>query len=235
MKKQWRGCIRGDKMVMGLLAKLLMTKQLRFEKGQIELRDIHLTLVPSFFIGELTQYFLKENRLRQLYLISWLWGFRLVGQVVRDFNLNTPAKVYNWGMELAEAMGIGIYKTCDYEPGRYTHFIISLNPYTEYLKGLKTGMPVDHFIAGCMGGGGCHVHGQLCQNIELKCQTKGDAHCEFLTGTEDELKSRGLWDITQERYQLDEILPMQKRYYDAFFKNEDEGLTSKIIGEALKL
>ena len=222
-------------MALGLLAKLLMTRQLRFEGGQIELKNIHMTLVPTFFIGELTRYFYNEKQMPQLYLLSWLWGFKLVGKVKEQFNLDTPSKVYNLGMNLAEAMGIGLYKTYEYQPGKYTHFIIANNPFLKFLKGMKTTEPIDYFISGCMAGGGCFVHQQLTQNIETKCRQRGDPHCEFLTGTEDELKKRGLWDEVRRRYILDKIYPLQKRFYDAFFEKKEDEVLEEIIEEALKI
>jgi len=217
-------------MVMGLLAKLLMTQQLKFGDGVIALKDIHMTLVPAFFIGELTKYFLDEKKLPEFYLISWLWGFVLVGQVKTKFALKTPAQVYSLGMELGEAMGIGLYKTHDYLPGRYTHFIINNNPYTRYMGDVEKKEPLDYFIAGSMAGGGCHVHDQLCQNIELKCTLRGDDVCEFITGTEKELKDRGLWEETVQRYGLEKIYPLQKKFYE----NYSEGNEAKLMDEILK-
>jgi len=85
--------------------------------------------------------------------------------------------------------------------------------------------PVDIFIAGCMGGGGCHVHNALCQNVETECKAAGGAKCDFLTGTEKELKNRKLWNIAVRRYKLKEILPLQEE----IFKNYKEGKTSEIL------
>jgi len=222
-------------MALGLLAKLIMTRQLRFEDGQIELKGIRMTLVPAFFVGELTRYFYDQKRLYRLYLLSWLMGFKLVGMIKEQFNLDTPSKVYNFGMDLAEAEGIGLYKTYDYMPGRYTHFVIADNPFLKYLKDVNTDEPIDYFISGGMGGGGCFVHQQLTQNIETKCILRGDAHCDFLTGTEDELKKRGLWDEVRRRYILDKIYPLQKRFYDAFFEKKEDEVLEEIIEEALKI
>lgn len=216
-------------MVMGLLAKLLITHQLKMEKGVISVKDITMTLIPSFFVGELTKYFLKEKKLPRLYLLSWYWGYVLVRQVRDKFGLKTPDEIYRLGMDLGEAMGIGLYKTHDYYPGRYTHFVIPNNPYLKYLITEKGKGPVDHFISGCMGGGGCLVHDSVCQNIELKCKLAGQEHCEFLTGTEKELKKRGLWDAVVERYDLDQIYPLQKE----IFKNYSEGREAELLDSVM--
>jgi len=100
-------------MVLGLLMKMLMTKQLKFEGGNISLKNITMTLMPSFLTAEITKYFMKENNMPKLYLLSWYWGFVLVKQVDQKFNLKKSDEIYSLGMELGEAMGIGIYTLCN--------------------------------------------------------------------------------------------------------------------------
>jgi hypothetical protein len=200
-------------MVMGLLLKLMMTKQLKFEGGEISLKDIHMTLLPTSFVGELSKYFALTKKLPEFYMLSWMWNYVLCGQIAVDYKLDTPDKIYSFGMNLGEAMGIGIYKTHDYYPGRYTHFVIKNNPFLKYISKKDIEGPLDYFIAGTMAGGGCHVHGEVCQNVEVKCRGLGDSVCDFLTGKEKELKDRKLWDIAYKRYDLDRIYPMQKKFH----------------------
>ncbi len=206
-------------MVMGLLTKLLLTKKLKFENGLISLEGMKLNLLPSMFTSEIMRYHIKENSLWKLYMMSWLWGFAIVHKSIKEFNLKTPEEIYRVGMDLGEALGIGIYKTHDYYPGRYTHFSIKNNPFLENMKLTeKTKEPIDYFVSGAMAGGGCFVHDAVCQNIEIKCMAMGHDVCEFLTGTEKELKDRGLWDIAKERYKLNKIYALQ----DDIFKNYNE-------------
>ncbi|MEW6294955.1 MAG: hypothetical protein AB1467_01510 [Candidatus Diapherotrites archaeon] len=218
-------------MVMGLLAKLLMTKQLRFEDGVISLKDINLTLLPSFFIAELTKYYKKENNMSKFYFISWYWGYVLVRTVKERFKLDTPDHVYSLGMDLGEAMGLGLYKTHDYFPGRYTHFVIKTNPILKYFKNEKIDVPIDYFVSGAMAGGGCLVHNSVCQNVETKCMHKGDAECDFLTGTEKELKDRGLWDTAVKRYDLDKYYPLQKEIFNNYNEANEVQLLDSIINK----
>ncbi len=217
-------------MVMGLLAKLLLTKQLQFKDGLISLKDLTMTLLPSVFIGELTEYFVNQKKIPKLYMLSWFWGFILVKKVKEDFKLKTPEDVYTLGMDLGEALGIGLYKTHDYYPGRYTHFVITNNPYLKYLSAKKyKGHKVDHFISGCMAGGGCLVHNSVCQNIETKCKMAGDEVCDFLTGTEKELKTRKLWDEVYKLYNLKKLYPLQKEVFETHNKNNETELLTKIM------
>lgn len=217
-------------MVMGLLAKLLLTKQLKFENGLIELKDMTMTLIPSVFVSEITENFLRERKIPKLYMLSWYWGYILVRKVVKEFNLKTPDDVYSLGMDLGEALGIGLYKTHDYYPGRYTHFVITNNPYLKFLSPRKyKGQFVDFFISGCMAGGGCFVHSAVTQNVETKCKMHGDDVCDFLTGTEKELKARGLWAKAVKLYNLRKIYPLQKDIFANYTDAKEAEFLEKIV------
>lgn len=217
-------------MTLGLIAKLLMTGQLKFEGGKISLKDITMTLLPSFFSAELTKYFDKEQKIPRFYMLSWFWGFVLVRQVSDRFNLQKPDQVYTLGMDLAEAMGIGLYNTHDYYLGRFTHFEIE-SPFVKYWDYPKEKGPMDIFIAGAMAGGGCVVHKEVCQNVELKCMVQGNPKCEFLTGTEKELRDRKLWDVAEQRYDLKTIYPMQKEIYEGYDEKKLPAILDKIMTE----
>ena len=206
-------------MALSFMAKLILSGKLKFEDGSIRLKDTYLTLAPSLFISEIIKNYFETGRGYILYLLSWIGGFLTVRSVIKLFNATTPEQIYNIGMNLGESIGIGLYKTHDYFPGRYTHFIINNNPFSKWFG--KSDHPMDFYISGAMVGGGCFVHNALCQNVELKCIAKGDLYCEFLTGTEKELKSRGLWDIAKERYRLDDILPIQRYAYNNVGKRQD--------------
>lgn len=219
-------------MVVGLLMKLLISKKLKFEEGLISLEGMTLNLLPSVFISELMKYYKKEKRLDKLYILSWLAGFAIVQKAVKEFGLKTPEEIYSLGMGFGEAMGLGLYKTHDYYPGRYTHFVINNNPFLKYLKfNKKSKEPLDYFTSGCMAGGGCLVHGVVCQNVEIKCMAMGSDVCEFLTGTEKELKSRGLWKIAYKRCNLKKFYPIQKE----IFKNYNENTSQDYIDKIMKI
>ncbi len=217
-------------MVMALLAKLLMTKQLKFEGGYIDMKNITMTLVPTFFISELTKYFNNKNEMDKFYFISWYWGYVLVRKINEKFSLKTPEQMYSFGMDMAEAMGIGLYKTHDYSPGKYTHFTIN-SPYIPFLADMKNKKSVDHFIAGAMAGGGSLVHGSVCQNIEINCQIQNNKNCEFITGTETELRKRGLWDEAMSRYNLDKYYPLQKEIFNQYDEKREAEILTTIMNE----
>lgn len=217
-------------MVVGLLMKLLISKKLKFEEGLISLEGMKLNLLPSIFISELMKYYKKEKRLDKLYMLSWLWGFAIVQKTVKEFGLKTPEQIYSIGMGFGEAMGLGLYKTHDYYPGRYTHFVIKNNPFLEYFKlDKKSKEPVDYLISGCMAGGGCLVHSAVCQNVEIKCMAMGSDVCEFLTGTEKELKNRGLWKFVEKRYDLKKFYPLQKDIFKNYNEKNSKDFVEKVI------
>ncbi len=212
-----------------MLLKLMMTKQLKFEDGLVALKDIEMNLIPSFFISEITRSAIEEKQMPRLYFLSWYGGFDTVKRVVEQFALKTPEEIYTFAMGLIDGMGIGLCKTHEYYPGKYTHFKVKQNPFLKYLKtadDIKE--PIDYFISGSMGGGGCLVHDAVCQNIELTCQMCGDKECDFLTGTEKELKERKLWKTAVDRYELKKILPLQKEIFEGY--NDPKVDRNKLVG-----
>ncbi len=46
-----------------------MTKRLKFEGGYIDMKNITMTLVPTFFISELTKYFSIKNEMGKFYFV----------------------------------------------------------------------------------------------------------------------------------------------------------------------
>ncbi len=218
-------------MVLSLISKLLVTKQLKIDGGVISINKINFVLLPSFFIEELSIYFIKEKKIPELYMISWYWGYILVDQIKKRFGLNTPEEIYKLGMDMIEAMGIGLYKTHDYKVGKYTHFTIPNNPFAQsVVKSNLDEQLSDYFISGFMAGGGSHVHGEPCQCVEIKCKTRGDNICEFVTGTEKELKKRKLWSTAEKRYDLKRMYQIQKD----IFKEYDEEKKTELLKNIMK-
>lgn len=217
-------------MGIGLIGKLLMTRQITMEGGVIKIKGISFVLLPSFFIEELSYYFIKNKKIPQLYILAWFWGYVLVDQIKNRFNLKKPEEIYRIGMDLIEAMGIGLYRTHHYELGKFTNYTIPNNPLVEKLITKEIGLQhYDIFIAGFMAGGGSHVHGQPCQCVELLCRANGDAKCDFLTGTEKELISRKLWQIAVKRYDLNKIYPIQKKIFNKCTDENKEQVLSEIM------
>ena len=216
-----------------LFLKLLATKKLEIDDGLIELGDSHFNLMPTIFVSSLIEYFARRNRLEELYIISWFWGYDVVHQVIDTLNLEKEEEIYQVGMSFAESQGLGLYRTNDYVPGEYTRFKIKTNPYLENLKLDNVETPIDHFIAGAMGGGGAHVHGALTNCIEVKCKAVGSQSCEFITGTKEELKNRGLWEKASDRYKLDKYSEFQQKVMDEYH-HEDSKEFIKLLNEQLE-
>lgn len=211
------------------MLKLLATGKLKIDDGLIEFGDTFFNLLPAVFMSSLTEYYHERDELHKLYLISWLWGYDTVQSVVKNLGLEESEEVYKVGMDFAQNMGIGLYKTHDYHPGRYTRFKIETNPYLKHLNPEKFDAPSDHLIAGAMAGGGSHVHDAPCQNIELKCKITKHDKCDFLTGTEEELKDRELWETAVERYKLNAVYDFQKDVFENYNKSNSDEFVERLV------
>jgi len=208
--------------MINLLAKLLLTRHIEIDEGIIKFKNTYLNIIPSYFISELTYSYILSNQLYRLYIFSWITGYIYIYKIKKAFNLNTPDKIYSFGMDLAEMMGIGIYKTHEYFPGRYTKFTIGANPYIQHIPKKVYNEPIDYFIAGAMAGGGSNVHNDICQTVEVSCMYLGDSYCQFTTATKEELKRRNLYEVAQKRYKLDKILPLQQKIFQEYDGKNDK-------------
>lgn len=215
-------------MSKALLLKLIATRKLKLDNGLIDIEDQYFNFVPAIFISSLIEYFNKRDQLHHLYLISWFWGYAMSKKVAKEFGLEGPEETYSFGMDFIKNQGLGLYCTDDYEPGEFTHFKIETNPHHRHLNLDNFEEPLDHFIAGLMGGGGCVVHDKLTQNVEIKCKTQGDPACEFITGTEEELRERGLWETAKERYNLEEMRDFQQDVFENFEMSNSEEFTDRL-------
>ena len=216
-----------------LFLKLLATKKLEVDDGLIEFGDSHFNLMPTIFVSSLIEYFHRRDRMEELYIISWFWGYDVVHEVIDTLKLEKKEEIYQVGMSFAESQGLGLYRTNDYVPGDYTRFKIKKNPYLENISLKNINRPIDHFIAGAMGGGGAHVHDALTNCIETKCKATGSDSCEFITGTKEELKERELWEKTKSKYNLDKYREFQEKVMNDYH-HEDSKEFIKLLNEQLE-
>lgn len=211
-----------------LLLKLIATNKFNMKDGLIDIQDQYFNLLPAIFVSSLIEYFYNRNELHHLYLISWFWGYGMSQKVAKEFGLEKPEKIYSFGMDFIKNQGLGLYCTDDYYPGEFTHFKIETNPYLRHLDLTEFEEPIDYFIAGLMGGGGCIVHDAVTQSVELNCKAEGKEACEFITGTEKELKNRNVWKIAKDRYKLSSILEFQRSVHENFEMDHSEKYMSEL-------
>ena len=211
------------------MLKLLATGKLNISKGQLTFGNSSFNLLPAVFLSTLTEKYHGDDELHKLYLISWLWGYDTVQAVKQNLGIEDPEEVYKVGMDFAQDMGIGLYDTHDYHPGKYTSFKIESNPYFKHMNQEKYEEPIDYIISGAMAGGGSHVHQDVCQTVELKCMIVGNEVCDFLTGTREELEERGLWEEADNRYELNKVLEFQRDVYKNYQKSNSEEFVDKLV------
>jgi len=197
---------------MNLFLKLLVSGILKIDNGKISIKTTNYLFSPTIYVSILTEYFKLKNQKNYFYLISWVTGFYVTNNIINYFKLKNVDEIYRVGMDFAENMGIGLYKTHKYLAGKWTEFEID-DPFIHEKYS-------DIAVAGIMAGGASLVHNAVCQGIEIACKLDGAERCKFLVATEEELKNRGLYDKVIERYNLDEkILNFQRYIFSKYFKN----------------
>ena len=195
---------------MNLFFNLLISGMLKIDNGKISVKSTNFLFFPTIYISILMEYFKSRNQKNYFYLINWVTGFYVVNNIINHFKLKNTDEKYKIGMDFAENMGIGLYKTHRYLAGKWTEFEID-DPFIHEKYS-------DIAVAGVMAGGGSLVHGAVCQGIEIACKLDGAEKCKFLVATEEELKNRGLYEKVLERYNLDEkILNFQRYIFGKYF------------------
>lgn len=208
--------------MLWLVAKFLFTGQLKFKDGKILFLEEPLGMIPIHFIVGLTRYFEEKKRLEDLYILGWILGFIFTKSVSEKYGFKRPEEIYRWGMDFASSWGFGDYKTVNWDPKTYSHFVIYNNPVPEYFRKRKE--PIDHFIVGAMGGGGTVVRNKICQTLEIKCRAQGYPCCEMITATNEWFKEKKYWTLLQKLYNIEKWLPLQEdlfKNFDKYKKNSN--------------
>ena len=204
------------------LFKLLASRQLKFEEGQITLLKQPIEMLPaSFFVG-LTKYFLQKqktdkNSLSEIYLIGWFVAYVYTSVFEEKYKTKSFVDRYRLGMDIVGMAGFGDYKSIKFEEGKLSYVYSLNNPIPKYFYPAKE--PVDHILRGVTAGGGMSVHHNLVQCVEEECAavTGGD-RCVLINATEDKFSDMGKEDLLKKQVDLDFIVPRQKECLKNFDK-----------------
>lgn len=166
-------------MVMyGLLSKLLISKKLKFEEGEIILFDEPVAFVPMASLVAMTRDATKKGyrAINELYYYGWVYGFVVTLGMVKKFKLKKFEERYKVSMDIASLAGFGDYKTLNFKPG-HSHFDVLKNPFA--MEFYPSKQMVDHYLRGMNAGGGTLVHEQIMNCIEFECTAQNETHCLF--------------------------------------------------------
>jgi len=162
----------------GLLTKLIISKQLKFEEGEIILFGEPIAFVPMISLIHMTRDAIKKGKkaIYDLYHYGWVYGYVVTLAMVKKFGLKKFEERYKVSMDIASLCGFGDYKTLNFVKG-HSNFKVLKNPFAlEFYPSKKL---VDHYLRGMNAGGGTLVHMKIINCIEFKCAAQNGSFCRF--------------------------------------------------------
>jgi len=178
-------------MAINLFDKLMLSRQLKFTEGEIDMLGQRVTIVPAdlftiFIIGIND----KPDRVGEVYYAA--------KQAMKDNFATNIGKSYgfsqkdfsNWFIELAMMSGWGIVRFLENNADKHTAVItIENSPIAVRLKG-KVKSPCDHIVRGLMAGGSVSAYNTEVDMVEIECQALGAEKCKFVVDSVENLNKK---------------------------------------------
>ena len=196
------------------LMELLISKQLKFEEGEIELLGEHVLIVPVNFFVETTKVAIEGGKraINDLYFSAWTAGFAIVDTFIKKYKLHKFEERYKISMDTLALAGIGDYKTIEFVPRKISHFKVFKNPIASKFYPSKN--VVDHFLRGANAGGGTLVHETIVNCVETDCEAINGKECIFINAPEDVLKEKLSSKVINSQLDLKYLIKKEQKFME---------------------
>ncbi len=176
---------------MSFFEKLLLSKQLSFNLGDIELLDQRLVIVSSEAFANYIYSINDSNELAvsNLYQIAKKAMIQLGINIGKKYSFSF-GDYSTWFVEIARLNGWGKAKWELLDKKNFKGIIsIEDSPISTALKN-KVKNPCDHIIRGLIAGGATSSFKMDVEVIETECIAQGKEKCIFVIDTDSNLKSQ---------------------------------------------
>ncbi|NIO22605.1 MAG: hypothetical protein GTN38_01075 [Candidatus Aenigmarchaeota archaeon] len=219
----------------GLVTKLLVSRQLKFEKGKIIVLEEPVCMLPLVYVRTATNLAMAHHEknkadksLEEMYFESWTAGYEITKKMTKVYKLRKFEERYKVAMDIISLFGFGDYETMKFKGKKYAYFKVHENPFA--LKFHPTKKKMDIFLAGANAGGGTIVHEVLINCVELECTAINGSFCKFVNCNSEIFKEyikRG------EAYDLDWDYIVKKQI-EYIKKDKERGGKIELPKESLK-
>jgi predicted hydrocarbon binding protein len=173
-----------------VVKKLLFSRQLKLEKGMIELLGNPAVMFPaSIFSFLLLNSKDKEKTGRELYYSSKESSKKTLTNYIKSNYKMKPSELINIMTDIAMLGGWGEWKLIilsDIKKHSIMH--ITNSPIVRSIK-IKTNLPVDHVMRGLHAGAAEIIFNCEMDAVETRCQAMGHPYCEFILKPTKEWKT----------------------------------------------
>ena len=160
------------------IAKLFASGQLKFKKGEINLLEQNVAIIPIDWIISLQKHLKKTNSDNLIYYVAKEMGVRWFKNMYSSFKISSE-DVIKWGINVLGIAGWGETSTPEINQ-KDKFYTVKLEGGAEAKAFGKVGYAVDHFVRGCYASGAKVLFGGQCDAIESSCVSEGSPFCKFL-------------------------------------------------------
>ena len=171
-----------------LFKKLLMARQLEFERGKIILMNEPVVIGPAWtyvYILKKSKNF--ESSAQSIYKGAKESVEKGFGAAIRKSYGLKKEKLRQWLKDIAELTGWGTIEFIKVDWKHGEAIIHAQNSTIAELYG-KSKKPVDHVLRGYIAGGGVVSSEMKVDAVETKCKAMGSSYCEFIVKPTSVLK-----------------------------------------------
>lgn len=165
--------------MLEIVSKLLLHKQLEFEKGSIKLLNQNVVILPLYNLCQLQRSLEKHGEIKELYLSSKELGKEWISSLFQTYKMTTIAEQARWGENVFTLAGHGEMKVKEWDTEKKLMIYQIFNSNIAKIYG-KTQNAVDHIPRGWFAGASTVFFKTDVDAVEIKCMAKGDQYCEFL-------------------------------------------------------
>ena len=186
--------------MFGVVADLLLHKQLKLEKGRVTLFNIRGSMLPLSVYVNAQRILEKEGMENALYYGAKETGRLWNENMQKQYKAKTPTQIFEWGNKVMNLAGFGEFRVHkeDLDKKELTYRLYDSQLAAEYEK---SKYPVCQIPRGLFAGSACFVTRADLDAVETRCLSCGDPFCEF------EIKSRKKFDMKNQlvKRQLKEV------------------------------
>ncbi len=195
------------------ITKMMISGNIKFEKGQINLMGEKVFMIPVNYFAEETRKAIKEGKeaIMDIYWSAWVAGYYIMKNFVKVYKLKKFEERYKISMDVLQLAGMGFYETINFKRGEHTYFKTLNNPLPQFFYPFPE--PVCHFIRGANAGGGTWVHEKIMNCIEETCEAQNGKECVFLNASEEIIKKRVKKNVLNSQFtDINKLIKMQKKF-----------------------
>jgi predicted hydrocarbon binding protein len=171
-----------------LFVKLVLNKQLELNDGVIKIfGNQPVVFFPLKNLFSILQMLDKAGKQEELYESSKRLGKEWIIGLFNAYKMNTIDEQARWGENVITLAGFGKMEITNWDVEKREMKFKVTDSQVAKLYG-KVGKPVDHLLRGWFAGVSSIFFKSDVDCVEVKCMSKGDDYCEFLSAPKETLK-----------------------------------------------